>query len=73
MERKQWNVTSLDTTMGEKTLIARRAIKDYVRHIGSIENFEIGDNLFKLCGLAGRWYKAYLEEKKVVQKRKLLG
>lgn len=58
------NNLALETNMGEKILIARRTIKDYVRHIGGIEQFNVSENLLKSCGLASRRYKAYLEEKK---------
>ena len=50
--------------MGERTLIARRTIKDFVRHIGGIEKFEVSESLLKSCSLASRRYKAYLEEMK---------
>lgn len=58
-----------DMNMGEKTLIARRTIKDFVRHIGGIEKFEISESLINSCNLASRRYKAYLEEKKSTVKK----
>ncbi|GFO10721.1 peptidase m20 domain-containing protein 2 [Plakobranchus ocellatus] len=58
------NKMALDHNMGEKTLIARRTIKDYVRSIGGIEKFKISEELLKSCSLSNRRYKAFLEEKK---------
>ena len=58
------NKMVLETNMGEKTLVARRTIKDYIRYIGGVEKFSISDELTKSCSLAHRRYKAYLEEKR---------
>ncbi|GFO28750.1 AAK AK-HSDH: amino acid kinase superfamily aak domain-containing protein [Plakobranchus ocellatus] len=57
------NKMALDRNMGEKTLIARRAIKDYVISIGGIEKFKISENLLKSCSLSNRRYRAFIEEK----------
>ena len=64
---------ALETNMEEKTLVARRTIKDYIRYIGGIKQFEISDNLEerKATDMKSSKRKRGEEELVALKKRKI--
>ena len=58
------------TNMSQRTLMARRIIKDHVMSIGGIDNFVITKELIQSCKLSRQQYMRSLESEKTKMKRK---
>ena len=56
--------------LSEDTLIAKRAIKDYILHIGGLKNLVITNEILNSVQLARRRYSQHLEEKKQMKTTK---
>ena len=65
----------MDINMKQRTLVAKRAIVDYVQHIGGVEKVNINKSMIMAAACARSSYRAYLDEqveakKKATAKRK---
>jgi len=65
----------MDVNMKQRTLVAKRAIVDYVQHIGDVEKVNINKSMIVAAACARSAYRAYLDEqteakKKATAKRK---
>lgn len=59
--------------MDEETIIAIRAVKNYINLCGSPLNFGINRQLIDLCGIARQKYFAFLDTKKEKEALTLTG
>ena len=58
------NKEVLEQNLSERNLMAKRVIKDFIKHVGGIQNIEVTKELLQSAQSARQMYFSYLEESK---------